>query len=123
MYQMLFKSRWIASLFVATIAYSAVAFVSDGSREDTLVQAAADLRGPAAKHDQLRHNETPHDQSRNSDNRVEFAFTPDSELIDDASGFDPSPMDAMEERSEGRDSGPDMDEYEDEAESDPEEHF
>jgi hypothetical protein len=49
MYQMLFKSRWMAALFVGTIAYTAVAFVSDGSREESLKQAAADLRGPKAE--------------------------------------------------------------------------
>ena len=92
MYRMLFRSRWAALLFVAITIASAAAFVG-GQKESTSVkEIASDIRAQRAARMPVAPEDVP-EMARQSD--LIHGFALDEELVDEASGADPTPEEEL----------------------------
>ncbi|OCC24267.1 hypothetical protein MB02_06580 [Croceicoccus estronivorus] len=104
MYRKLFTDWRIALAFVAVTAISAVLFV--GTEEDggALTQATQQVHGQKQdfqrKIDSVNNGPEVYPEPETSE------FMPDEELLDDASGFDPSPRDEAPMMGDGNDGNP-----------------
>ena len=112
MYQFLFKNKWFALAFVVLIAVGVRFFVgAEGeesvvtrtqdeflSQRDEVQQSMIEMGIEPITEEEMR---PPAMESEFRDGDV-MGFTPDEDLIDNASGFDPSPLsedDFFEEQS------------------------
>jgi hypothetical protein len=83
MYQLLFRNRWIALLWVGMTLASIGAFVSEGGGTDRLGDTAEDVREQRS----MMADDTPPAFAE------EAPTVDDTALIDAATGYDPAPMD------------------------------
>ncbi|ANY18756.1 hypothetical protein A6F68_00221 [Tsuneonella dongtanensis] len=87
----MFRNRWLALLFVGIVLASVTKVVGTGKGDGALDQAKQQIESQKAQADQFS---SEHSDSA-SDDSVIYEFTPDEELIDSASGEDPTPSDAF----------------------------
>lgn len=88
----MFRSRWGALLFVAMSATGAASLVGGEDEEGVLMTAAEDLERQRVAMERTV-AEAATDPSAMPAEGPELEFTDDEELIDDAAGFDPTPVD------------------------------
>ena len=110
MNQFIFKSRWIAVAFATLTLFSVYAFVGgeeDGGLFGGIRGDIVDQRDQTAE--QLAAIETvqPVAEAAPPEMMVEEEFVDDTELIDSASGEDPTPEGAEFDSADGDDAGPD----------------
>ncbi|GGC31046.1 hypothetical protein GCM10011371_18110 [Novosphingobium marinum] len=96
MYQLLFKNRFNALVFVAIMLFSVRILVGTEGEEGALQNATLQIADdparivptqalPVAK--PQRHAS---DKQQDDDDEVLYGFTPEADLVDEAEGFDPS---------------------------------
>lgn len=89
----MFKSSKGAILFVVVTIFGAAMLIGSENNEGALIKAAADIE----KQREMINAERSFARSENapvgfaSGNTQPLEFTPDEDLIDDATGFDPTP--------------------------------
>lgn len=84
----MFRNRWFALLFVAMVLASVTKFVGTGKGDGAVDEATREI----AIQQQQAAELSGDDASSLPDEAVAYEFTPDEELIDSATGEDPSPM-------------------------------
>lgn len=117
MYQMLFKSRWIALAFAGLTVLSVLTFVGEEGRESTLTRLTRDLRSQQGLADAspkdvaIARSEASAARIIEAEPPVIEDFVPDEELVDDAAGMDPTPdqPDNSDEGGPAEESPPDGD--------------
>ncbi|MGD9471737.1 MAG: hypothetical protein AB7G24_09295 [Novosphingobium sp.] len=92
MYRMLFRSRWAALLFVAITIASAAAFVGSSEGESAATELATNMRAQAQAKLPFA-AEDVNEAARQSE--LIHGFASEEELVDDATGLDPTPEDEL----------------------------
>ena len=85
----MFRNRWFALLFVGLVLAGATRIVGTGKGDGALDDAAEQI---AAQRD-VAERFTSGTQAEVADEDMDVAFTADEELIDSATGEDPTPVD------------------------------
>lgn len=87
----MFRSKWGALLFVAITLASVTKLVGTKSEEGSLQQATAEITHQRAAAEAIPERSPANQPSEAS--AVVYAPVTDADLIDPATGFDPSPVD------------------------------
>lgn len=89
----MFKNSKGALLFVGMTLFGAAMLIGSEDNEGALLKAAADIekQREAMNADREIANRDSTPQGFASANPAELKFTPDADLIDDATGYDPTP--------------------------------
>lgn len=91
MYRMLFINRWIALAFVFLTVFSTIAIVGTEEKDGAIDRATKDLN---EQRETFAKKAASFSQSEASDTDPgPTAFASDEDLIDDATGYDPTPDD------------------------------
>lgn len=85
----MFRNRWLALLFVGLVLAGTTRIVGTGEGDGALAEATQDLAQQRKRVEALSSGTRP----EAAEDEVVIEFTPDEDLIDDAVGDDPSPID------------------------------
>ena len=99
----MFRNRWFALLFVCITLAGVTTLVGTDKKNGTIQQAAGQIAAQRAQADQMTTatQETPVEASAD-----DVPYADDDELIDEASGEDPTPVDEFAANSSENADGP-----------------
>lgn len=98
MYQILFKNRFVALVFVAMIVLGVRTLIGTEGDAGLLTSKTAEIEANVeALQSEARHFQAEPDEDIVTPEPIAIAFAPDEDLIEDAEGVEP----------EGQDTGPD----------------
>ncbi len=93
----MFRNRWFALLFVGMVLAGVTKIVGTEEDQGALDAAREELARQRAQAEQMTGESA---QFTFTDEDVEVEFVPDEELIDPATGYDPTPIDEFAAASE-----------------------